>query len=214
MKPITDEPVAEWLCVFIYVFVHDHTVFLTCICISCMHIQLIACQRGDISHLHTDARSPSVNDYEMEAPVRAGRTVRERRWSNSQLSQCCYEINAVGLVEISYLSFLRQQAAPWSPPEQAQITFMEISSIMCSCGTLCRPEHCSDTLPRALKIKFEATRVKLFWWAFVMINEASFRLVQRWKFINAPVITCILAWLSKTGVEQKVGEKSELQYHF
>lgn len=66
-----------------------------CVIILYFHRQLIACQLGDISHLHTDARSPSVNDCKMKAAVGARRTVVGLRWSKSQLSECCYEINAV-----------------------------------------------------------------------------------------------------------------------
>jgi len=51
-----------------------------CVCaysISCVNPQLIASHRGNISHLHTDARPPSVNDCEIEVAVATERTVTE-----------------------------------------------------------------------------------------------------------------------------------------
>lgn len=62
-------------------------------------------------------------------------------------------------------------------------------------------------------------KMELFCRAFVMINEPPFRLAERWKFINAPVITCILAWVSKIKVFQegngcRAREKSEIWYNF
>ncbi len=55
-----------------------------CVCvfahISYVHVQRMARltehQRGNICHLHADARPPSVNDYEMKVAVRAGQTVK------------------------------------------------------------------------------------------------------------------------------------------
>lgn len=48
--------------------------------ISCVHVQHIAWltehQQGNISHLHTHARPPSANDYEMKVVVRASRGVK------------------------------------------------------------------------------------------------------------------------------------------
>lgn len=67
MKPITGEPAPS-----ISVFVYAH--------ISYVHVQridwLTKHQQGNISRLHTDARPPSVNDYEMAVVVRANGKVK------------------------------------------------------------------------------------------------------------------------------------------
>lgn len=79
MKPITGEPLPSMrviVCAYL------------CVCgahISYVHIV----QRGNISHLHRDARPPSVNDSEMEVALRAGKTVKQPRWSNNQMSKSC-----------------------------------------------------------------------------------------------------------------------------
>lgn len=62
------------MCALIYVCV------FVCAHISYVHVQRMARltehQQGNISHLHTDARPPSVNDYEMKVVVRASETVK------------------------------------------------------------------------------------------------------------------------------------------
>ena len=162
MKPITGEAglnnrmivcvylcVCVCVCIFVCVFVHSR--------ISYVHIAwLTEHYQRNISHLYTYARPPSVNDYEMEVVVRASRTVKWWRWSNNQLSKCCYERDALNRVEMPYLPFVCQQAALWSPPEQVQIAFMQKYSIRYSWGTSRMPKHCSNTFLRPLKIKFAA----------------------------------------------------------
>ena len=158
MKPITGKAVPSirlsvCVCVCAYLCVS------VCVC-ACSYfsvpvppiVGLTVHQQENMSHLHTDAHSPSVNDDGPEVVVGAGRTVKRSRWSSYQLSEWCSETHALNDVELLCFPFLHQQAAQWSPPEQAEIAFMQKYFIRSSWGTSRMPKHCSNTFRRPSKI--------------------------------------------------------------